>query len=341
MIQPGVGASQPPISWQKRRSFAVIGDRGDIEITATAKFHVARHGTEGSWMYRWIAILLATLTAATVSGAQAAPADSRFSEFILQAVESTYKDWGGLGYGNSAFTHELQFGDNGTLKASDAAPLTMCVAAQLEILVEALNAYSAKTGDLKPFHFIPRRFWERMRPLDLRGMIWQVENSPARGRGGATYAFENFGMGHSLAFKDMFPGTFITFNRARSGHAGIFLSYLDAAGSELDTYSDKVAGFKYFSSQGRGKPKPISGLGYRYGFFGDNCPKLPQGYLRDCGILRSERNGILTGAYVMMPADWDKAKANAAVLSNNNATDPNLIREGVFNADYFTGETTD
>ncbi|MGR9476932.1 hypothetical protein [Rhizobium leguminosarum] len=286
-------------------------------------------------------MLSAVFIATTVSVSGASAADGGFSKFVLEAVDSSYRDWGGLGYGNSALTHELQFGDNGTLRASDAAPLTMCVAAQLEILVQALNAYSAETGDLTPFHFIPRKFWERTRPLELRGMMWQVANSPARGHGGATYAFENFGMGHALAFKDMFPGTFITFNRARSGHAGIFLAYLDAAGNELDAYSDEVAGFKYFSSQGKGKPRPISGLGYRYGFFGENCPALPQGHLRDCGILRSENNGILTGAYVMLPPDWDTAKANAAVIGNNDATDPTLIREGVFDANYFTGETTD
>jgi hypothetical protein len=292
-------------------------------------------------MYRQIGVLFFTLTPLIAGGVHAETLDRGFSKYVLQAVESSYKDYGGLGYGNAALTHDLRFGDNGTIKASTQAPLTMCVAAQLEILIEALNAYSAKTGDLSPFHFIPKRHWERNQALNLRGMIWQVEFSPATGHGGATYAFENFGMGHALSFKNMFPGTFITFNRANSGHAAIFLAYLDASGNELDVYSDKVAGFKYFSSQGRGKPKPISGMGYRYGFFGDNCPKLPEGHLRDCGILRSEKNGILTGAYVMMPRDWDKAKANAAVLGSNEATDPDLTKEGVFNEDYFTGETTD
>lgn len=294
-------------------------------------------------MYRPTAKLVMTLLTALIVGeARANPIDGGFSKYVLQAVESTYKKYGGLGYGIAALTHDLKFGDNGTIKASKYAPLTMCVAAQLEILIEALNGYSAETRDLSPFHFIPKRMWESLKPLYLRGMIWQVENSPARGRGGATYAFENFGMGRALAFKDLFPGTFITFNRNRGGgHAGIFLAYLDTSGNELEDYSENVAGFKYFSSQGKDKPPPISGMGYRYGFFGNNCPKLPEGHLRDCGIVRSEKDGRLTGAYVMMPSAWDKEKANASVYYSNEASDPKLTEEGIFDANYFTGETTD
>ncbi|WP_426231731.1 hypothetical protein [Pararhizobium sp. DWP3-4] len=289
-------------------------------------------------MFRLISFFFPVFCLAITPAAFAAPADSEFSKYVLEAVERTYRDHGGLGYGDSALTHDLQFGDNGTIKASSAAPLTMCVAAQLEVLIQALNGYAQVTRDNAPFHFLPKGYWEKLRPRYLRGMIWQVENSNSSGFG---YAVDQMGMGKRVAFKDLFPGAFVNFNRARSGHAGVFLNYLDKNGNELSAFSAQVAGFKYFSSQGMNKPKPISGMGYRYAFFSDvTCPAtLPDGHLRDCGVLRSDR--YLTGGYVLMPQDWNGDKANAAVLSNNNATDPILTTEGVFNANYFNGETTD
>jgi len=292
-------------------------------------------------MTRILALLLAVSFAASFpSTARAAP-DGGFSRYVLAAVEMLKNgNRAGLGYGDFAFTEDLTFGDNGILKASTSQPLTMCVAAQLEVLVEALNIFAAETGDSSPFRFLPKVFWERLRPMDLRGMIWIVKDS---GSTGAAYALEHFGMGHTLPFKDMFPGAFINFNRTnRSGHAGVFLGFLDKAGNDLASYSSAVAGFKYFSSQGKGKPKPISGLGMRWAFFDDaGCPNLSNGRLRDCGIIRSERNGYLAGGYVAMPTDWDQNRANAAVLTNNNATDPKLTTEGTFDALFFTGETTD
>jgi hypothetical protein len=289
-----------------------------------------------------VAFIGAVLLISLPGISDAAPPDGSFSAYVVAAVEmlNSDKNRAGQGYGSRSFTEDLKFGDNGTLKAS-GAPLTMCVAAQLEVLVEAFNAYSAQTGDYKPFHFIPKVFWERLRPLDLRGMIWMVKNSQSTG---AAYAFEHFGMGKRLPFKDLFPGTFINFNRTnKSGHGGVFLGFIDKDGNDLAVYSGAVAGFKYFSAQGAKKPKPISGLGKRWAFFSDaGCPSnLPDGHLRDCGIIRSEEHGLLVGGYVSIPTDWDKDKANGAVLTDNDATVPELTTEGTFDAAFFTGVTTD
>ncbi|TYO68398.1 hypothetical protein FXV83_00775 [Bradyrhizobium hipponense] len=262
--------------------------------------------------------------------------DGGFNKYVLTAVKMLGESRAAKGYGSAAFTQDLTFGDDGILKAS-GPPITMCVAAQLEVLVEALNLYARETKDVSPFHYIPKVTWARLRPLDLRGQIWMVNGSPSTG---AAHAFENFGMGKRIAFKNLFPGTFVNFNRTRTGHGVVFLGYIDKTGADLSDYSNLVAGFKYFSAQGMGKPD--GGLGYRWGFFADaGCPSLPADKKRDCGIIRSEANNLLVGGYVAMPNMWDAEKAAAQVLSNNVATDPALTTEGTLNESYFSGITTD
>src|ERR1700692_2711183 len=100
--------------------------------------------------------------------AQSEPLDGGFSKYILATVKMLGDTRSARGYGNGAFTQDLNFGDNGVLKATKP-PITMCVAAQLEVLVEALNAYAKDTKDYSPFHFIPKVTWDRLKPLDLRG----------------------------------------------------------------------------------------------------------------------------------------------------------------------------
>jgi hypothetical protein len=265
------------------------------------------------------------------------PVDGGFSRYILSAVKMLGNDRAGLGYGAGTFTRDLAFGDIGELKATKP-PKTMCVAAQLEVLIEAVRIYAEETKDYAPFHYIPKITWERLRPLDLRGQIWMVRGSPSTG---AAHAFENFGMGKRIPFKDLFPGSFLNFNRTnKTGHGVVFLGFLDKAGSDLPQYSDEVAGFKYFSSQG--KNKPDGGLGYRWAFFSDaGCPALSPGKKRDCGVLRSENNHLLVGGYVAAPNMWNQEIAAEQILTNNEATEPGLITEGVFDPDYFSGATTD
>jgi hypothetical protein len=264
--------------------------------------------------------------------------ETDFNGYVLKAVTLVAKDRSGLGYGPGNFTRDLQFGDNGLLPASHP-PLTMCVAAQLEILVEALNLYFEDTHDATPFHFLPKVSWQRLRPTDLRGQIWIVENAPSHG---AADAFSNFGMGQTVAFKDLRPGSFLNFNRnTGSGHGVVFLGYLDQSGNDLKGYSAAVAGFRYFSAQGK-QGVDGSGLGYRWAFFSDaGCPALDGGRKRDCGVIRSESPKLLTGGVVLHPKNWDKKRAAEQLLQSQNVTDPKLLQEGVFDPSYFSGITTD
>lgn len=281
-----------------------------------------------------VGLLLCVLFAARVD---AASSEGSLAPYILRAVHMLGEQRGGKGYGRGSFTQDLKFGDSGSLVASQA-PYTMCVAAQLEVLIEALNLYSQETRDFSPFKFIPKPTWEMLRPIDLRGQIWIVRRSPSTG---AAHAFENFGMGKRVPFRDLKPGDFLNFNRTnKTGHGVVFLGFLDASGAELQLFSEKVAGFKYFSAQGAGKSD--GGLGYRWAFFSDvPCPTLTADRKRDCGVVRSERNALLVGGYVKLPKFWDQNKASGQILSGQAATDPALSREGRFNAKFFTGITTD
>ena len=263
-------------------------------------------------------------------GAAAGAAPPRFNEYILRAVDLLANDPNrvGRGYGPGAFTQDLGFGDQGVLTASPKVPQTMCVAAQLEVLVEALRLYSTDKTDPKPYTFLPKKTWERLGPKDLRGEFWLVSGANSSG---AADALTNRGMGAKVTFETLKPRNFVNFNRANgSGHGVVFLNYLDRAGNELPNFSTDVAGFKYFSSQGKAT---TGGLGYRYAFFHPECPNnLPPGKQRDCGVIRSASQRMLNTGYAAMPTSW-RHKDPAALA----ATAP----EGKFDEGYFTGETTD
>jgi hypothetical protein len=271
------------------------------------------------------------------ANAQSANEKNTFNGYVLKAVTTLAKTYPSLGYGPKAFTHDLMFGDAGTLPAT-GAPITMCVAAQLEIFVEALNIYAQETGDNSPFHFIPKISWQRLRPLDFRGQIWSVDNSPSHGMADA---YESFGMGKRISFRDLAPGSFLNFNRTNGkGHGVVFLGFLDKDGNDLSSFSDKVSGFKYFSAQGKGKPD--AGLGYRWAFFSDAvCPALSGGRMRDCGVIRSENSNLLVSGFAYTPKQWDQKKAADQIFHANQTADDSLLKEGTFNSDFFDGVTTD
>jgi hypothetical protein len=271
----------------------------------------------------------------------AAQDQSDFSPFILKSVGMIAKERSGLGYENYAFTQNLTFGDAGILKAS-GPPLTMCVAAQMEIFLEALNIYANETKDFTPFHYLPKTSWERLRPIDLRGQIWIVKRAPSAG---ASDAFANFGMADKVPFEHLTPGSFVNFNRTKTGHGVVFLSYIDRAGKMLAHYSGAVAGFKYFSSQGpRGVGKG-GGFGYRWAFFSDvGCPDIGPSQKRDCGVIRSSDQKLLNTGRLRMPQNWDRTKAMEQAMQAGLSAqigDDVMLRDGEFDAGYFDGKTTD
>src|ERR1700719_3148711 len=65
---------------------------------------------------------------------------AKLNSYVLRAIDTVELKYAGLGYDQQAFTHDLPFGKDAVLPASKK-PVTMCVAAQMEVLVEALNLY--------------------------------------------------------------------------------------------------------------------------------------------------------------------------------------------------------
>ena len=263
-----------------------------------------------------------------------------FNTYIIAATKQLAHERGGLGYSRiSSFSNDISFGKNGFLSARNP-PYTMCVSAMLETIVVALTLYAKDSGDYSPFHYLPKKSWERLTPVDLRGQIWIVKNSQSLG---TAHALQNFGMGTVEDFRNLKPGDFVNLNRNnRTGHAVVFLDYLDAKGEGLEIFSKEVAGFKYFSSQGN---ESNGGYGYRYAFFSDaKCPILNGGRKRDCGIIRSNNSALLHVGRMSHPSDWKKAQAleqlerEAFHMKNGDAE---MLVEGDYNASFMSGKTTD
>lgn len=245
-----------------------------------------------------------------------------FNPYVLKAVEALARDWGGKGYDiNGVLTHDSPYGSK-TIKATSYAPKAMCVSAQLEIILTAINIYAVETGDQTVFDFLPDRSWNSQTNKTIRGHIWVNGAIPSYG---TANALKNFGMGEHTQFGELRAGSFVNFNRDNpnaepgkrySGHAVTFLGYLDAEGKDVAVYDEKaVVGFKYFSSNGYNttSPNPTHGFGYRYAFFTKAgkkyCPVLGGGRLRDCDLVwpakPTDLRNLNTG-YMLNPEHWTK-----------------------------------
>jgi hypothetical protein len=254
------------------------------------------------------------------TGAGAAP-PRPFNEYILNAVRSLEaSQYSHKGYNRkAAFTHDLPYADQCCVKHSPAAPngpaapLTMCVAAVEEVILTALQQYylESPAAHLAALKTAPLSLWSKGTPVSLRANLFQYDGTGSRGTGDT---LARFGMGREKRFGSLQPGDFLNFNRRHSGHAVIFIAYLDGHDAETTVYSPAVTGFKYFSSQGEGKAPPASGLGYRWAYFEDHgCPQGQPGRLRDCGVIRSEKISLLDGGTLYFPEDW-KVSASLQLL---------------------------
>jgi Tfp pilus assembly protein PilX len=106
-----------------------------------------------------------------------------FNEYVLKAVAKIASDRAGKGYDlQSYFTRNLSYGpDNpGAIKANHP-PLTMCVAAVTEIMIEALNLYCDETHDKTPFQKLPVASWKRGSMKDIRAHIFQYAGTNCHG----------------------------------------------------------------------------------------------------------------------------------------------------------------
>ncbi|MNF28756.1 hypothetical protein D3C84_94450 [compost metagenome] len=251
-----------------------------------------------------------------------------FNEYLLKAVEIVHRNWACKGYASAAYTHGMTLGD---IKFNPSKPpYTMCVAAQMELIVTALGFYMDDTGDKTAATFLPSKQWTSLSPGTFKDLIWV--NSGSRG---TADALERFGMGVIRPFKDLIPGCFINLNRTnKSGHAVLFLGFLDRHGETLDSYSSEVAGFKYYSSQGK---LVGGGFDYRYAFFDDTCPTLESSRRRDCGVIRSEKQNHLNTGYMFSPTKWDAKKRDQALSALHNLSQ----KENEANPLYLNQDTTD
>lgn len=227
-----------------------------------------------------------------------------FNSYVIKATELLNERYAGLGYNlNKQFTHEMKFHTLGTFRPNGDGQ-TMCVAAMLEVMVTALDLYTKETGDTSPYNFLPFNSWSSLKPGTFKASMWVNPKLRSNGSGDA---LANFGMGERVKFSELEPGGFINLNRNRpSGHAVVFLAFIDKNARELPRYSAEVAGFKYFSAQGR-RIKGQGGFGYRYAFFSKNgCPNVP--VKRDCDVIFSEKQNLLNTGMMLMPYHWKRVQ---------------------------------
>lgn len=298
---------------------------------------------------------------ASVEPGMAQVTHKTLNSFVQSAVEMLSHDRAGGGYNiDDAFTQNLDYGtDKGVIIATDklhSPPKpTMCVAASAEVIVEALNAFSKKTGDMTAFKLLPYASWNSGKITSIRANVFMYAGTNSRGTG---HALSKLGIGEEKTFDRLLPYDFINLNREHSGHSAVFISYLDKDYNELTSYSSKVAGFKYFSAQGNGKPD--AGFAFRYAFFEGFCPPLSRGKPRDCGVIKKIDNlALLDGGELWAPAEWkieeaqNKLRADLRLSISNEyqgaapsgfvdtKLEELLNRELEPTIEFFSGETTD
>lgn len=251
-----------------------------------------------------------------------------FNAYILKAITYLYANYGLKGYDiNSILTHDITYNTFGVITAR-RAPLTMCVAAMMEIILTAYEIYARETGDYSVYNYLPKRSFEGLEITALKGHIWVNHAFKADGTADALI---NFGMGERRTFENLTPGDFVNINRTtRTGHAVTFLGYINSTGKMQPAYNSTVVGFKYFSSQGR-LAAGEGGLDYRYAVFSKfGCPEMP--YKRDCEVIYSADQRMLNTGTMLSPRYWTGIMPQASGESSG---------ETVLNRAFFKGLTTD
>lgn len=291
-------------------------------------------------------LLLATLLCVAIGRSLAA---EPLNEAIRQTVEvlATTRSNGGYDI-NAAFSKDLKYGDRCCIKAL-APPSTMCVAAVAEVIVETINRLS----DSGAFQALPIETWSRGSITSLRANMFMFKGTGSRGTG---HALAKLGVGREKKFAELRPYDFINFNRTnKTGHAAVFIAYLDQNGQRQNKYSQGAIGFAYFSAQGKGKPD--AGFGERHAFFDGHCPPTAE-TKRDCGVVRSSNLALLNGGELWHPSDWKTEEAKAMISRSVRSTltqrypgatrafidtqlETELNRELAPNSDHFDGVTTD
>ncbi|OGS42195.1 MAG: hypothetical protein A3J79_03150 [Elusimicrobia bacterium RIFOXYB2_FULL_62_6] len=270
------------------------------------------------------------LRPAAAASTKAGPlADERyFNAYVLKAVDWLNANYKLLGYDiSSILTHDIEYHTFGTVKAR-RPPLTMCVAAQMEVILTAYRIYAQETGDYSVYSYLPKRSFEALGVNDLKGHIWVNHDFNSYG---TADALRNFGMGEETPFEKLKPGSFVNINRDNgTGHAVTFIGYINSTGAMQAEYNKTVVGFKYFSSQGLAAAGK-GGFDYRYAVFRDfGCPEMP--YKRDCGVIYSADRKWLNTGTMLAPKLWKGAPA---------PSEAGLFKDTVLDEAFFGGRTTD
>lgn len=255
-----------------------------------------------------------------------------FNDYILAAVEYLYDEYKLLGYDSAVLTHDITYGEYGIIPMTGGGK-TMCVAAVMEVILTAMNIYSDETGDDTVFDTLPIGSWKYLHSYDLKAHIWVNSDLNA---GGTADALRNFNMGGNIPFEELEPGSFININRTTgTGHAVIFLSFIDINGDEYTEYNEDIIGFRYFSSQG-GYDVGAGGLDYRYAIFDEfGTPTMP--YKRDTQIIYSEDQQLLNTGVMFMPEYWNPATDYTTLKPVMN----DYLPASRFDPLYFNGITID
>jgi len=252
-------------------------------------------------------------------------ASEDMNRLIIASSELMVRTVAGRGYDRgSSFSEPLVYGQN-TLQPSNSGK-TMCVAAVAEAVIRAMQAHSEETGNKRMYSDLPIVHWTKGALGNLRAHLYQYEGANSRGPGDA---FERFGIGEKVPFEKLLPGDLLAFSRRKSGHAVVFLGYLDRQGKSIDVFdASRVVGFRYMSSQGQGLP--VSGIGYRNAYFlGVQGPYRCDRNVEDCGVLRRPSD-YLNGGRLWIPERWKTAEAARRLrdvyLADATRKNPTLTR---------------
>ncbi len=249
-------------------------------------------GVEHSGLYNlWVSIRPRNLPAAVT-----------FNDTVLAAVDFIYARYRLLGYDSAVLTHDILYpggADDQTIHMSGGAK-TMCVAAAMEVMLTAMHIYAEDTGDTTVWDYLPERSWESLASDCVKAHIWVNHDLNTWG---TADALAIFGMGETVVFEDLTPGSFINLNRTTgSGHAVVFLSFIDMVGNQSPVYHPDVIGFRYFSSQG-GLDVGAGGMDYRYAIFSAyGSPEMP--YKRDINVIYSTDPHYLNTGVMWHPDHW-------------------------------------
>lgn len=253
-------------------------------------------------------------------------ASERFDDYVLAAVDYLAAEYRLLGYDSAVLTHDIPYGSYGSILMSGGAK-TMCVAAAMEVILTAMNLWAEDRPDKAVFDFLPITSWQNLQSTSIKAHIWVNHDLDSWG---TADALAHFGMGENVAFEKLRPGAFVNINRTNgTGHAVVFLSFIDIEGTESAAWHEGVVGFKYFSSQG-GLEVGAGGLDFRYAVFDKyGTPTMP--YKRDTGIIYSTSQHYLNTGFMYAPTQWKKPPAAPMWLAADSVFDPF----------YFNGVTLD